>query len=133
MFYTSVFKKYYIFLIINYIQVSTMSTINKLLWTSFIQGFGQTSGSVTVIGMLYCMYKISDIYFIYKNQIKNENEKENEKEDGEKNEDGENKENNEQSNEINSENLLEIQDIEYIFKNVEKSKERNFKRLFDKL
>jgi phosphotransferase system glucose/maltose/N-acetylglucosamine-specific IIC component len=130
LFYTSVFKKYYIFLIINYIQVSTMSTINKLLWTSFIQGFGQTSGSVTVIGMLYCMYKISDIYFIYKNQIKNEkdNEKENEKEN--ETEDGENKE---QSNEINSENLLEIQDIEYIFKNVEKSKERNFKRLFDKL
>mgnify|MGYP006977520899 CR=1 FL=1 len=119
--------------------MSTMSTVNKLLWASFIQGFGQTSGSVTVIGMLYCMYKISDIYFIYKNQIKNENEKQNEKENEKQNEneneneDGENKENNEQSNEINSENLLEIQDIEYIFKNVEKSKERDFKRLFDKL
>lgn len=91
--------------------------LKKILFRSFIEGIGKTTGSAVVLGVVYSLYKLTNnLLYTNKEYIVRNNQ--------------------ESDNVIIDENISDIQciqDIENFIKDTKDVKEYNYKRLFDKL
>lgn len=91
--------------------------LKKILWKSFIEGIGKTTGSAVVLGIVYSLYKLTNnLSYTNKEYIVQNNQ-----------------DDINQDNDENIDDIQCIQDIENFIKDTKDVKEYNYKRLFDKL